>query len=225
MVKIGFRRKLAGAGCLILMLLLLGALVTVSVFAWRSYREHVLYEGDPEARTLQALEILGSRRLPDGYHAMAAMSMPGMLRAAVLSDASPGDDGRIDRFETGLFLYLESRGAEITLDDLLNIWPGDLELEAGNRLLQHAIRRNGIEIDHVSTMATLIHGHRRLEGVYSEISFRCGVDGRKRAAVWFQTVPAGSTVHQLSTFTSLLGGPADPSAVERFTADMDPCRE
>jgi hypothetical protein len=224
MAEGGFRRKLVAAGCLIPVFLLLGALVMVSVLAWRSYRDHLLYVGDPEARTAQALEILGGG-LPDGYHAMAAMTMAGMLRAVVLSDSPPGDDGRIDRFETGLFLYLESRGEEITPDDLLNIWPGDLGLEPGDRLRKGTIRHTGVEIDYTSARGILINGHRRHHGVFAELSFRCAAGGRKRAAIWFQTVPVGSPVNPMPSFTALLGGPADPSAVRRFTASMDLCRE
>ncbi len=220
----GFRRKLATAGCLILVFLLLGVLVVVSVQAWRSYRDHSIHAGDPEARTAQALEILGGR-LPDGYHAMAALTMAGMLRAVVLSDSPPGVDGRIDRFETGLFLYLESRGGEITLDDLLNIWPGDLGLEPGDRLRKGTIRQRDVEIDYTSARGVLINGHHRLHGVFAELSFRCVAVGRKRAAIWFHTVPAGSPVNPMPSFAALLGGPADPSAVRRFTASMDLCRE
>jgi len=221
----GFRSKLFKAGCLLLILALLTAAVMVAVFAWRSYRDHLEDTEDPEARTAQALDILGGGRLPEGYHAMAAMDMPGMLRAVVLSDAPPGVDGRIDRFDSGLFLYMESRGGQITLEDLLNIWPGDLGLEPGDRLQHGAFRHAGVDIGYRSARGSLIHGHRRLEGVFAELTFHCEDDGRKRTGLWFQTVPLEPVLGPMPFVTSLLGGPADRSAVERFTVSMDPCGE
>ena len=221
----GFRRKLAGAGCVALVLALLGSLVLVSYFAWRSYRDHLENAEQPDARTTEALEILGGKRLPAGYHAMAAMTMPGMLRAVVLSDSPPGDDGRIDRFESGLFLYMESRGGEITLEDLLDTWPGELDLETGDRLQDGNIRHAGVDIGYRSARGSLIYGRRRLDGVYAVLSFRCVDGGRERAGLWFKTAPVRSEVGPMPFVTALLGGPADLSAVERFTGCMDPCRE
>jgi hypothetical protein len=221
----GFLGKLVKAGCLVFFLALVTAIVLVAVFAWRSYRDHLKDAEDPEARTAQALEILGGVRLPEGYHAMAAMDMPGMLRAVVLSDAPPGEDGRIDRFDSGLFLYMESRGGRITLDDLLNIWPGDMGLEPGDRFRHGAFRHAGVDIGYRSARGSLIHGHRRLEGVFAELSFRCEDEGRQRAGIWFQAVPVESALGPMPFVSSLLGGPADRSAVERFTGSMDPCGE
>jgi len=221
----GLRRKLAGAGCLILALALAVSVAMVTFFAWRSYRDHLDTAEDPGARTTEALEILGGDRLPAGYHAMAALNLSGMLRGVVLSDAPPGEDGRIDRFDSGLFLYMESRGGEITLDDLLNMWPGELGLERGDRLQAGTIRHPGVEIVCRSARGSLIHGHRRLDGVFAELSFHCVDGGRKRAALWFKTAPVRPTVAPMPWVTSLLGGPTDLSAVERFTGSMDLCRE
>ncbi len=219
------RRKLTRAGCLCLFLVMLGAVAMVSFFAWRSYRDHLGNVEDPEARTAQALKILGGDRLPAGYYAMATVNMPGMLQAVVLSDSPPDQEGRIDHFESSLFLYMESRGREITLEDLLNIWPGDLGLEPGDRLQDGTIRHFGVEIGYRSARGSLIHGRRRLDGVFAQLSFHCVDGGWERAAIWFQTAPAGPAIGPAPFVTALLGGPADLSAVEQFTAFMDPCGE
>ncbi|MBD3868187.1 MAG: hypothetical protein IFK94_08675 [Acidobacteria bacterium] len=221
----GFRRRLIQAGCLLLVLAILGSIVAVAVFAWRSYRDHQTDAENPAARLEQALEILGGDRLPGGYHAMAAMKMPGILRGVVLSDAPPGENGRIDRFDSGLFLYMESRGKEITLVDLLNMWPGELGLEPGDRLQDGTIHHSGVEIGYRSARGSLIHGHRRLDGVFAELSFQCVEGGRQRAGMWFKTAPVRTAISPMPWVTALLGGPADLSAVERFTGAMDPCGE
>ena len=223
MAEGGFRGKLLRAGCLGLVVVVLAAGLLVAVFAWRSYRDHGRYAEDPEGRTAQALSILGGDRLPDGYHAMAALELPGVLRGVVLSDAPPGEDGRIDRFDSGLFLFMESRGGEIAVEDLLNLWPGELELREGDRLQDGTIRHRGVEIGYRSARGSLIHGRRRLDGVLAQLSFRCADGGRRRAGLWFKTVPAGSDVGPMSWITTLVGGPADVTAVERFTAVMDLC--
>jgi hypothetical protein len=141
----------------------------------------------------------------------------------VLSDVPPGEDGRIDRFDSGLFLYMESRGGEITTADLLNMWPGELELEFGDPLQDGALHQTGIEIGYRSARGSLIHGHRRLEGVFAELSFRCLDSDLERAGLWFRTVPEGPVNSPMRWVSALLGGPADLSAVEEFTAALDPC--
>ncbi len=48
---------------------------------------------DPDRRDAKAREVLGTERLPDGYHAVAAVTIPLLADIAVLSNAPPATEG------------------------------------------------------------------------------------------------------------------------------------
>jgi hypothetical protein len=105
------------------------------------------------------------------------------------------------------------------------MWPGELELEPGDRLQEDTVHHTGVEIGYRSARGSLIHGHRRLDGVFAEMSFRCLDSEMERAGLWFKTAPESQVISPMRWVTALLGGPADISAVEQFTGTLDPCGE
>ena len=53
---------------------------------------------DPVVRTELAIEFLATDELPEGYNAVAAISIPFLMETVVLTDKEPGEDDEIRGF-------------------------------------------------------------------------------------------------------------------------------
>ena len=184
------------------------------VAAVRSAGRHERLRADPEARTAAAVSILGGGSLPDGYFAATTMTLPGLLRAVILTDAPPEPDSPIDRFRDRLFLYMESGNASagaqpgtVEMEPLLDLWPGRLRLEAreSGRVENGSVPFPAWQVDYRKQEGVLVLGPHRLAGPFMTLVFRCSGDSRRRTALWFD--PSAG----------------DPATLRRFLADMEPC--
>jgi len=211
------RRTLAWAGCGLSVFLVVVALLAVVYYSVQSAKRHVGQEAEPADRTAAALSILGARTLPDGYYAVAGMTLPGLVQAVVLTDVPPGADGRIDRFENRLFIYLETRtsapagSAATEIETLLDVWPGRLKLELQETLSGGWERARGTlrfptwQATYRLGRGIVSLGPGKLEGAFTLVSLECTGDDRQRTALWFDTRSG------------------DPESLKRFLNRMEPC--
>ena len=98
-----------GTGCLVAIVLVAVVVGGLVYYGFRKTREMEQTMRDPAARTDAALEILGAEVLPDGYHAVAAFSVPLLMETVILSDQEvedPTDRGGTMRRHRSLLLTL-----------------------------------------------------------------------------------------------------------------------
>ncbi|HET8644170.1 MAG TPA: hypothetical protein VFO85_01700, partial [Vicinamibacteria bacterium] len=82
-----------GLGCLGAVLLAVAAVVAVGFFGYRKVKQLEADLKDPSARADKVKRVLGTDRLPPGYHAVMAMSVPLVMDMAMLSDVEPDFEG------------------------------------------------------------------------------------------------------------------------------------
>lgn len=218
MVADGSSRTGLGVGCTILAAigLVLGAIGAIWVYRRANLVERELR--DPVARTARAAALLGTDTLPEGYHALAAFSVPLVLDLAVLTDVEPDAEGVIRDFGERGLIYVEfAYGAR---------QEGRLrEFLAGNAPAPQILRENdiGVELDGVlrrgvapvagGSLEYVVHpGRFEVQGFGGRGLAATGVvdcpeDPRPRLAIWFGPEPETG---------ELAGTPADPGALAAF---------
>jgi hypothetical protein len=177
---------------------------------------------DPALRLASALEVLHAERLPDGYAATLAITVPLLGRVVVLEGPQQplGDNGELG--PSRLFLYLESRGSESTdswaedLDRLLEV--RGLELEPGPLLT------NG-KIETLAYRAIQARLRQRPQGEWpvlaALVDVRCSADEEiVRFGVWIEPDPAPGWLAEEIDYT---GTAADPAAIREFMSGFRFC--
>lgn len=236
-----------GLGCLGAVVLAAAVIVGLGVAGWRWARGFEEQMNDPEAREARVLEVLGAERVPDGYHAVAAMEVPFLMEMAMLSDepvaVESEDGGEIDLEaedlgERGL-VYFEMPswgGAWQDLDDFLEgrtdeaefIRRGSVDLHRGEVLARGEITLPGAERARFGAQRGAVGGGG--EGLVSTVSIECPGDDRLRLAIWFGPRPdrppaAGAEAgpEALAGAGRVAGTVADPEEMTAFLGQFRFC--
>jgi hypothetical protein len=223
-----------GCGCLgaigVLVLLLLG----VGFWGFQKARELGETMANPEERTRQALEMLGTDTLPEGYHAVMEMSVPLVFEIALLSNAPPDADFPLEVTGSRGFVYMvfpSFNGNDADLEDffdgrtdrLSRIDRDQLHVELEERVASGTISREAGRVRWVSHRGRVLEeGDGRGEpGWVSLLSFDCPDSKRRRIGVWFEPDPIRGDRESPEALTSTV---ADPAEIAAFIAPLRPCR-
>jgi hypothetical protein len=221
-----------GCGCF-------GAILAVSFFTvaagfWavqkaRQFGEEI---ADPDARTRNALAVLGATVLPEDYHPVITFSVPLLLDVAVLSDLPPDENGRppeigergfvfvgypaFGQSQRGLLDFFEGRR-----DDLDDLGRHRIDLDLEERIANGKIARAEDDILWVSHRGAIAtdDGGKSKRGLVALLLFDCG-DSRSRIGIWLGPDPDPDAA---PAELELAGTVSDPAAIERFISPMHPC--
>jgi hypothetical protein len=225
-----------GIGCGVLLLLGIGGAMFGVAFLFKKGKQYTEDLSNPIARTEMVKKALGAQTLPDGYHAVMALSVPAIMDMAVLSTRSPdapaaGQTSNVSIFvyflikrssgsdEEQLKKYLEGKSNDasvlarnnVSLGEGEIIGRGVIELE-GRRVLYIA-QRGEVETQ---------HDDREGPGLNSILFIECPGPKRMRMGVWMAPDPSPEApLEQLD----LKGTPADPEALRAFMSHLNPCQE
>lgn len=225
------------AGIIILLVAALGGSV---FFGVNLFKGMVSDLADPEARQAAALEVLGAETLPAGWHTHLYFKIPWLFQMVVLTDGEPPEEVpgqtfeeqienlenltlRHDRLGPNLFLYVRVRSDEEThIEDMISGRGGpsgsqldlDIEVESVEQLTQGELEATSGAFSYTTHRGLLVASDREAEGLYTTFSFSCG-DGQSRQALWFQRAEDAAR--------SLLGSPAEESAIQALVSQFDIC--
>ncbi len=211
--------KLVGVGCVASLISLMLAFAAFLFVGQRIARSVKAQMADPDLRRTTAEAVLQTETLPDGYEATLGLLVPMLGRVAVLERRAPG---------RGLFLYLESRGAQSR---------AELDGKRFRRLLSvRGLRLDRIEPVAAGTLAIGAHAlsfraiRGRLwqppEGEWDAVVTLVDVEYRPaqriaRLGVWIEADPApGGQVDALD----FSGTPADPETLRAFLSAFRFCQ-
>ena len=242
-----------GIGCAVIAAIMVVMMGACGVWIFSEVRQLEQDMNDPEARADAVLDILGTDELPDGYYPMVGMSVPFVMRTAILTSRGPDADGgppetfgergfifaEMIRFgrrdEARLRDYFEGRiedsdvlsssGINIDVDEVIG--RGTFDLAAGRAM--HVTQRGSISAQ----------GHDS-DGLTALTLVDCPDDDRLRLAIWFaQEESAASTADDASAAAAetsaapespantpagdLAGTPADEAALAAFLGNFRLC--
>ncbi len=232
MARDGSAWKIVGIGCLVVAVVGVGVTIGAGVFLYRQAKKIEAEMKDPDARTARARRILGTSTIPDGYHAMLALSVPLLGDLAILSSRAPNAQGEIHELgERGLIYLQFIRSGEVE-SELRDYCEGKTTDPA-------VLRRNKIKVDPAEVIGrgvvplrggTLLYVAQRGsvathgfhgEGVTAITMIDCPGDERLRAAIWFG--PDGPAAPDGGP-PDLTGTPADERALAEFLGQFEFCR-
>jgi hypothetical protein len=223
-----------GCGSLLLLGgLAIGALVMLAFKKADEFKEDM---ANPVTRTEKVKKALGSRTLPEGYHAFMTLNIPLVMDTAVLSTREPGTGG-LDKPSDRMFMYIRLKTATSSdvaaLRDYLEgrtdddsvltrsnlkvrteelVGRGALDLKGGRRLLYLA-QRGEVRLGNSSdTMGPAFN---------SLVLFECPAPSGVRMGIW--TAPDASPQVPLAQL-DLKGTPVDPEAIGSFMSHFNPCQ-
>lgn len=214
---------LIGCGCLTLMVIV--AIVVIGIFSVRAAKNVQASIEDPAKRAEQVQEILGYDRLPEGYVPRFGISIPLVLRVAVLADQPPIDErlgGPTDR----VFLYIRVANWVARDDDLKQIFEGDgnpahafdnwdqsdLRFRGHELIEEGTVTVDGRTIPYSAQRGELELDRAEVEGILSVFVVKC--DDGKRPGLGAWLVPDSE---------DLTGTPADPQALAAFLSQFQLC--
>ncbi len=233
-----------GCGCVLLAVLVIGAIVAAGFFGVSAFKTYVDDMRDPAARAAKASEILGAEQLPAGYTAHLFLHIPWLLDMVMLSDSEPavieGDDFELasDAIGQHLLVYLSLPDSGMDHGELEDMLRGkkshdgvrtdiNLELESEEELSRGSFTLGDQELSYIGHRGELDLHDGDLEGIYSQVLIDCPGDDLTRAAVWFQRA-AGSSGSGANGAddpgqNSVIGTPADESELRRFMDHFSVC--
>lgn len=216
-------RSPVGCGCGAAIALVL---LVVTGLAWFGYSRGQKFQQelrDPALRDARSREILGYRRLPEGYHAMGGFSLPWIQEMAMLSDREPGPDeevsGPADAFGRSGFVYLVARSSDARAREVEAYFDGESERSEffediderfeGEKVVGRGhLRAGGAEVRYVVELGRMTLREDELATVLARLLVVCPEPTRLRVAMWFEPAPAPGE--------PLDGTPADPAALRSF---------
>ena len=228
----------AGLGCGFLLLLIVIAVVGIAAFGVKtvqSLKASIDLSEQPMKRAEEARKILGYEVLPEGYVPAVGMSVPFLLRLAVLANEAPDEEGDFDESIERAFFYLRL-SAWITRDnDLRGIFEGRGDpsrvVEEWNQTNVRVRRHEPIsegsvvvddrEIRYAVQRGELLIDSTRLEGILAVIVVKCGEGERDGLGGWL--LPDPDPQAPIKT-AQLAGTPADPKALTAFLSQFELCR-
>lgn len=187
---------------------------------------------DPDARNEKALDILGAQALPDGYFAVAAVSIPFVMEFAVLTDRPPDESGRPTSLGTKGFTFMSFPAIGAGDEELYDFFEGrtettdSLRRERFNVELRERLAHGRLERADDSVLWV---GHRGVvqsdhvdsppDGLVSLALFECG-DDRRRIGIWTGPDP---TPESSPNDVDRVGTVTDEAEIERLLAPLSPC--
>ena len=222
-----------GAGCLLSAFLIVAVIVAIGAWGFSQVRELQRSMEDPEARAELAREMLVTDELPEGYHAMVALSIPFFMETVILTDSEPDESGRIERFGERGFIYFKTLSLGEQEQELRNFFDG--ETDDPQIFDQTSIRidarefvgRGTIEEDVRTLRWVAYRGEIRDrnqgnfgEGLNAMIMVECPGAERVRMGIWFGPDPSPDTPVDEADFS---GTVADETEIQRFMSGFDVC--
>jgi hypothetical protein len=234
-----------GIGCLGAVVLAVGAVLALGAFGYRKVKQLEAEIKDPQARTEKVRRILGTRHLPEGYHAVVGMSVPFVMDMAMLSDVEP--DFREGRQPATLgrrgFIYLRTLSAGKDRQELRDYFEGrtdDADVLRRNNIRigrrGEVLRRGALDMDadtkvmYLAQRGELDMAASRAQGITTIMLLDCAAqDSRQRFGIWFGPEPEalagkGGAGESL-TAADLAGTPADEAAIREFMGHFGLCRD
>ena len=233
-----------GVGCLAVVVLAVGAVMTLGYLGYRKVKEFEAEMKDPEARAASARRVLGAERLPEGYHAVMGMSVPLVMDMALLSDTPPDASGNSRGLGERGFIYLRTLAPNQNRQELRDYFEGrsdDADVLRRNNIRIHRegeVLRRGVldlapdtKLMYMSQRGALDMSQSRVHGITTVMLLDCTGDSRQRMGIWFgpdprpSEPPAGASPASSlrSAEIDLTGTPADESAIKEFMAHFRLC--
>jgi len=222
-----------GCGCLGALILIVGAfgaMIFMGV-SWIKDIEETM--SDPEKRADRVMEILDTDELPDGYNAIAGITIPLFAEMAVLGTNEPDAHGQLDELGERGFVYMKLKLSmpekEQELRDFLegrSEKKPDIMLQSNIRLdADEVVERGEMELDDSSAIYTIYRGdinveNKTGEGLAAMTMIECPEDQRIRLGIWFGPDPSkGEAIEE----ADLTGTPGDKQAIKGFLSHFDFC--
>ncbi|MEM9290821.1 MAG: hypothetical protein AAGD01_04000 [Acidobacteriota bacterium] len=238
---------LGGCGCIVLLgILVLGGF---SFWAYQAAEDFAETMSDPDAREAQALNVLGSPRLPDGYRAEIGMSIPFFADVVVLTDRPEEEEGaaedrpdlevNLDDSNSGAFIFFRykqlmtmlSGGQE--LQDMKDFFEGrsnDLSSldDAGiNVDIDEVIRRDTLNLDSGDVLYVVGTGESDMtsggpaNALITLLLFDCAPDEVPPMGIWLGQNPEAAVPGE--EVPDYAGTVADPERIRAFLEPLELC--
>jgi len=222
-----------GCGCLLALVLIvgvLGGMIFMGV-SWVKDIEETM--SDPVKRADRVKEILDTDELPEGYNAIAGITIPLFAELAVLGTNEPDDHGQLDELGERGFVYMKMKLSmaekEQELRDFLEGKTDkspDIVLQSNIRMdTEEVIRRGSFELDDSNVIYSAYRGDIDVEnksgqGLASMAMIQCPGEHRIRLGIWFGPDPTdGESLEE----ADLTDTPADEQALKDFLSHFDFC--
>ena len=222
-----------GVGCLVALLVLVAIVVGIGWLGFRQIQQMQETLENPEARTEEAIEMLGTTEIPEGYYAIMALSVPFLMDTVLLSDREPDENGQIEGFDESGFIYVKTLTFGEQEQELRDFFEG--RTEDSNILRQQPVRVSADEVigrgsfelpgrtlRWVGSRGEIAagSGSELGEGLASMILVECPDDDRMRLGIWFGPDPDPDTPVEEADFT---GTVVDEAEIRRFMEPLDVC--
>ena len=224
-----------GVGCLLAFLGLVAIVVGIGWLGLQQIRQIQETMENPEARTEAAIEMLGATEIPEGYHAVMALSVPFLMETVLLSDREPDEDGQVEGFDESGFIYVKTLTFGEQEQELRDFFEG--RAEDSDILRQQPVRVSADEVigrgsfelpgrtlrwvGHRGEVAAGSGSGSQLgEGLSAMILVECPDDDRMRLGIWFGPDPDPDTPVDEADFT---GTVVDEAEIRRFMEPLDVC--
>jgi len=179
------------------------------------------------------MEILDTDELPDGYNAIAGLTIPLFAEMAVLGTNEPDAHGQLNELGERGFVYMKLKLSmpekEQELRDFLegrSEKKPDIMLQSNIRLdADEVVERGEMELDGSNAIYTIYRGdinvdNKTGEGLAAMAMIQCPEDHRIRLGIWFGPDPSkGEAIEEVD----LTGTPGDKQAIKGFLSHFDFC--
>ena len=222
-----------GCGCLGALILIVGAFGAMIFMGVSFVKDLEETMTDPAKRAEKVMEILDTDELPDGYNAIAGITIPLFAEMAVLGTNEPDAHGQLNELGERGFVYMKLKLSmpekEQELRDFLegrSEKKPDIMLQSNIRLdADEVVERGKMELDGSNAIYTIYRGdinvdNKTGEGLAAMAMIQCPEDHRIRLGIWFGPDPSqGEAIEE----ADLTGTPGDKQAIKGFLSHFDFC--
>lgn len=224
-----------GIGCGVLLLLGIGGTVAAVMFGASKLQEIKEDMANPVARTEKVKKLLGADTLPEGYHAVMALSVPAIMDTAMISTRAPEDKGPARDGGDRMFLYFFMKASTLNDQEELRAYlegrsddASVLERNGIHARGQEVLGRGAIDLKnrrvlYVSHRGVLQSNQTDNKGptLNSVLFIDCPGQTQLRMSLWMAQDPApGTPTEELN----LKGTPVDQEAIRDFMSHLNPCQ-